>query len=88
MDTTTGSILYKEKIVSLSQIQRNPARALDGAIVRIVKNGREIGIFFSKEEYEDLMEEQMELKPEFRKKLRDSIKKARKGKTKSLKEIL
>lgn len=62
-------ILAKEKIVSLSELQRNPAKALAGSIVRIVKNGKEIGIFLSREEFEDLMEEQMEIKPELKKEL-------------------
>lgn len=49
-----AQILAKEKIVSLSEIQRNPGKALSGEIVRIVKNGKEIGIFLSKKQCEDI----------------------------------
>ncbi len=83
----TSSILYREKIVSLSQIQRNPSLALSGDIIRIVKNGKEIGIFFSKEEYDDLIEEHMEIKPEFKKKIKDSLRNIKHQKLKSLKSI-
>lgn len=85
---TLGAMLKKEKIVSLSELQRNPSKALDGPIIRIVKNGKEIGIFLSKEEFEDLLEEQTELKPEFQKELRKTLRNGKKGVIKSLNEIL
>ncbi len=53
-----AQILSKEKIVSLSEIQRNPGKALSGEIVRIVKNGKEIGIFFSKAQCGDIFHSQ------------------------------
>lgn len=62
-------LLAKEKIVPLSDLQKNPSKALNSRIVRITKNGKEFGIFFSKEEFEDLMEEQMDLNPKFQKDL-------------------
>lgn len=73
------SILGKEKIVSLSELQKNPGKALDGNIIRIVKNGKEIGIFFSIEEFEDFIEEQLPLKESFKKELDKAIKKKGKG---------
>lgn len=85
---TTASILAKEKIVSLSQIQKNPGKALDGSIIRIVKNGTEIGIFMSKEEFEDFIEERLDLRPEFKKKLNRLIKKSKKAKLRPLSDIL
>ena len=45
----------------LSELQKNPSKALDADIVRIVKNGKEVGIFMSKEEFEDLMEEHLSI---------------------------
>ncbi len=81
-------ILAKEKIVSLSELQKNPSKALNASIVRIVKNGREIGIFMSKEEFEDLVEEQLTLKEDFEKELKKSIKKSKKEKNESLTAIL
>lgn len=81
-------ILGKEKIVTLSQLQKNPAKALNAEIVRIVKNGKEIGIFFTKDEFEDLIEENLPLHPDFKKKLDKSLKKVKKIRTTSLKDIL
>ena len=81
-------ILAKEKIISLSELQKNPSRALNADIVRIVKNGKEIGIFLSKEEFEDLVEEGLPLKKSFKKELNESIEKSKKEKLKPLKEIL
>lgn len=81
-----AAILGKEKIVSLSELQKNPAKALDGSIIRIVKNGKEIGIFFSIEEFEDFIEDQLPLKESFKKDLERAIKK--KGKGIPLSEIL
>lgn len=82
-----GMQLLKEKIVTLSELQRNPSRALDGDIVRIVKNGKELGIYLSREEFEDIMEEHMELKPSFKKELNAIIKKSKKGKRIPLSDI-
>ena len=85
---TVGQILSKEKIVSFSELQKNPAKALDANIVRIVKNGKEMGIFLSKAEFEDLVEESLALKPDFKKELYVVVKKSKKGKLTSLKSIL
>lgn len=82
------TLLAKEKIVSLSEVQRNPMKAFSSDIVRIVKNGKEIGIFLSKEEFEDLAEEYLPLKATFRTELNQSIRKSKKGPLKNLKEIL
>lgn len=77
---TTASVLAKEKIVSLSELQKNPSAALDAPIVRIVKNGKEIGIFMTKEEFEDLLEENLPLRPEFEAELDELDKRSRKEK--------
>lgn len=83
-----ASVLTKEKIVSLSELQRNPGKALSGAIVRIVKNGKELGIYMSKEEFEDFAEEQLSIKKEAKKELKKAIKEASEGKLMALKDIL
>lgn len=85
---TTASVLTKEKIVSLSELQKNPAKALDASIIRIVKNGKEIGIFMKKEEFEDFVEEHLGLKPDFKKELDKAMKKSKKGKRIPLRNIL
>ena len=72
---STASTLGKEKIVSLSEIQKNPGKAFDGDIVRIVKNGKELGIFMSKGQFEDFVEEMLPLKPAFEKELKTALKK-------------
>lgn len=76
----TSTTLLKEKIVTLSDLQKNPIRALDAKIVRIVKNGTQIGIYFTNEEFEDLMEENMALKPEFKKRIEQARKNSKKEK--------
>lgn len=87
---TTASVLTKEKIVSLSELQKNPGKALSADIVRIVKNGKEIGIFMSKEEFEDFVEENLSLKQEFKNELEEAAKesKSKKAKLLPLKAIL
>lgn len=85
---STASLLLKEKIVTLSELQKNPSRALDARIVRIVKNGTPIGIFFTNEEFEDIMEEQFSLQPEFKKRLDEAIKKSKKEKLLSLSALI
>lgn len=82
---TTASVLSREKIVSLSEMQKNPARALDGDIVRIVKNGKEIGIYMSKEQFEDFIEETASLKPAFKAELDGVLKKGKKLKVSNFK---
>ena len=77
---TTASILGKEKIISLSDMQKNPGKALDGDIVRIVKNGKEIGIFMSKAQFEDFIEETLSLKADFEKELKNAIKNSKQSK--------
>lgn len=81
---TTASVLTKEKIVSLSELQKNPGKALSADIVRIVKNGKEIGIFMSKEEFEDFVEENLSLKQEFKDELEEAVKESKTKKTKLL----
>lgn len=81
-------ILAKEKIVSMSELQKNPSKALNADIVRIVKNGKEIGIYMSKEEFEDMVEENLTLQKEFDKELKKAIEKSKKSKTKPLTDIL
>ena len=85
---TTAAILSKEKIVSLSELQKNPGKALDADIVRIVKNGKEIGIFLTKQEFEDMIEENAQLKPVFKQSLEKALKNSKKGKIVPLKNIL
>lgn len=85
---TTAEALLKEKIVSVSDLQKNPIKALDAKIVRIVKNGKEIGIFMSKEEFEDFLEESLDLKDSLRKELDDSLKNNKKEPVTPLKKIL
>ncbi len=84
----TAAILAKEKIISLSELQRNPSKALDADIVRIVRNGKEIGIFLSREEFEDFMEENLPLKSGFSKELKAIVKKSKRAKKIPLSEIL
>lgn len=81
---TTASVLTKEKIVSLSELQKNPGKALTADIVRIVKNGKEIGIFMSKEEFEDFVEENLSLKQEFKDELDKAVKESKGKKVKLL----
>lgn len=85
---SVAALLLKEKIISLSELQKNPSRALDAAIVRVVKNGKEIGIFMKKEEFEDFVEDHLSLKPEFEKKLKKAISSSKKKKTAKLQDIL
>jgi len=73
---STISVLGKEKIVSMSELQKNPAKALSGKIIRITKNGKEIGIFMSKEEFEDFLEETLSLKKSFEKELHEAMMKS------------
>ena len=72
-----GNSLLKEKIVSLSELQRNPSRALNADIVRIVRSGKELFIFMKRAEFEDLLEEQLPLKTAFRSELDSAIKKSK-----------
>lgn len=81
---TTASVLTKEKIISLSELQKNPGKALAADIVRIVKNGKEIGIFMSKEEFEDFVEENLSLKQEFKDELEEAVKESQNKKAKLL----
>lgn len=85
---TTASVLSKERIVSLSELQKNPGKMLDAPIVRIVKNGKEIGIFMNKEEFEDFVEEHLPLKETFRDELETAVNHSKKGKVASLKSLL
>ena len=85
---STTATLAKEKVISISALQKNPSKALDAAIVRIVKNGEEIGIFMSKEEFEDFIEEHLPLHEKFEAELNDSIKASKKKKRKPLSSIL
>ena len=82
-----STVLLQEKIVSLSELQRNPSRALDAGIVRIVKSGKEIGIYFQKEQFEDLFEEHLELKPTFKKELTQLVARSKKGRRYSLRDL-
>lgn len=82
-----SAVLLKEKIVSLSELQRNPSRALDSAIVRIVKSGKEMGIFFQKDQFEDMLEEHLELQPAFKKELARLVTKSKKGRRYSFKDL-
>ena len=85
---TTASVLTREKIVSLSELQKNPSIALNADIVRIVKNGKEIGIFMSKEEFEDFVEEHLQLKSGFSKDLAAAVKSSKKNKLIPVHDIL
>lgn len=72
--------LMKEKIVSVSTLQKNPTKALNAPIVRIVKSGKELGIFMSREEFDDFIEDFLPLKASFQKKLKKSIAASKKKK--------
>jgi|GEM_PF-1862833 len=85
---TTAEALLKEKIISVSDLQKNPMKALDAKIVRIVKNGKEIGVFMSKEEFEDFLEESLELKDSFKKELEADLKSAKKNQLTPMNNIL
>ncbi len=82
-----STVLLQEKIVSLSELQRNPSRALDAGIVRIVKSGKEMGIYFQKDQFEDLLEEHLELKSTFKKELTQLVAKSKKGRRHALKDL-
>ncbi len=84
---TTASVLSREKIVSLSELQRNPGKALDADIVRIMNHSTTVGIFMSLEEFEDFMEEQLPLKESFKKKLDKAIRNSKKEKLIPIEEI-
>lgn len=84
---TVAEILLNQRIVSVSDLQKNPLKALEGKFVRIVKNGKEIGIYISKDEFEDLMEENLRTKSSFKEELKAAVKNS-KTKTKSLDDIL
>ena len=85
---TTSSVLAKEKIVSLSELQKNPIRALDASIVRIVKSGKEIGIYLQKDEFEDFVEEHLPLTTTAKNTLVSARKSAKLGKLRPLHDIL
>lgn len=85
---TTASVLSREKIVSLSELQRNPGKALDADIVRIMNHSTTVGIFMSLEEFEDFMEEYLPLKESFKKELDTVIRKSKKEKRIPLEDIL
>lgn len=85
---TTMQLLAKEKIISVSDLQKNPSKALEGDIVRITKNGKEIGVFLSKNEFQDMVEEAASLKPSFQKELKTLLKKAKTSPSIPLTEIL
>ncbi len=85
---STAAVLAKEKVIPISALQKNPSQALDAAIVRIVKNGEEIGIFMSKEEFEDFIEEHLPLKQDFEVELDEAIAQSENTKRKPLKSIL
>ncbi|MFH0820250.1 MAG: hypothetical protein V1908_00600 [Candidatus Peregrinibacteria bacterium] len=54
---TTASVLAREKIVSLSELQRNPGKALDADIVRIMNHSTTLGIFIRMKAFKDLLKE-------------------------------
>jgi len=80
-------ILAKEKVISLSELQKNPGKALNADIVRIIKHGKEIGIFLSKLEFEEMIEENLSLKKSFKEKLNQRIQESKKGKVVPLDDI-
>ncbi len=84
----TSTVLAKEKIISLSELQKNPSKALDSGIVWIVKHGKKMGIFLSKDEFEDLLEEHLPLDKKFQKELKIAVNQSKKEKLIPLKNIL
>lgn len=80
-------LLLKEKIVTLSELQRNPSRALDCAIARIVRGGKEVGIFLRKDQFEDFFEETLDIRPSFKQELKKTLGKSKKCKRFSLKDL-
>jgi hypothetical protein len=74
-----AKLLSEEKIISLSELQKNPSKALSGKIVRIVKNGKEMGIFMSKEQFEDFLEDFLPFTEEFEKELKESEEETKNG---------
>ncbi|MDX9970883.1 MAG: hypothetical protein RBS56_03160 [Candidatus Gracilibacteria bacterium] len=74
-----AKLLSEEKIISMSELQKNPSKALSAKIVRIVKNGKEIGIFMSKQQFEDLIEDFLPFTEEFEKELKESEEETRNG---------
>ena len=75
------NFIMKEQIVSLSQLQKNPGKYLNSGVVRIVKNGKEVGVFIAKEDFEDFVEETLSLNPNFKSQFEKSYKNSsKKGK--------
>lgn len=76
MFMSTLKFLMKEQIVSLSQLQKNPGKYLQSGVVRIVKNGREVGVFIAKDDFEDFVEETLSVNTNFKPRLEKSFKKS------------
>jgi len=55
--TSILELLTRETVVSVSDLQRNTTAALSKPIVRITRNGSDIGVFFSSEQLEEISEE-------------------------------
>lgn len=68
-----AELLMKEKVISLSDLQKNPGKALNGPIIKITKNGRVIGTYFTQEELEDLLESFLPFREDFEKELEIAI---------------
>lgn len=66
-------ILNKLKVISVSDLQKNPSKGLDADIVLITKNGNKMGFYLSKEEFEDLLEETLPLKKDFVEELDNAV---------------
>lgn len=81
------SILAKEHVASIREIQKNPSQALKG-LTRVMRSGQTIGFFFPNDELENLLEDLEALSsPAFRSRIRQARNDLRRGKTVSLKRI-
>lgn len=79
--STSYAVLGRERIASIREIQRNPSRALRG-ITRVVRGSKTIGMFFSNEEIDDLLEDIEALSsPRYLARMRKARRDIRAGKT-------
>ncbi len=82
------SVLARENVASIRDVQKNPSKALRG-ITRVIRGSKTIGFFLSNEEWEDLLENiEAMSSPSFRARVRSARRQMKEGKTVPLAEIL
>lgn len=81
-------IVNKEKVVSVRDVQRNPSAVLQG-LTRIVKNGKTLGFFLNKEEWEELKEDMEALSsPQYLQSIRDADEQIMRGETVPIEQVM